>query len=176
MRRNPCCHQDFPWGNFDYADDIKDCIVPNEILIRDALPRDATAVAVLLTQLGYPQDGGFVIRKMEALSRRDGAKIFVAEEEGEVVGFLSFSSEAAFHREGNIGTITAMCVLETKRGRGIGRSLIEHAETFAKESDCVRIAVASGIHRTKTHQFYHHCGFEEKTKRFVKDFIVPDSH
>ncbi len=141
----------------------------SDIAIRDARNDDAPALSILLTQLGYPQDGAFVIKKLRELSERVSSKVFVAEESGTVLGFLSFDSAPAFHREGSIGTITAMCVLEPKRGRGIGRQLIEHAESFAKEAGCVRIAVASGMQRLDTHQFYLNLGYEEKTKRFIKE-------
>jgi GNAT superfamily N-acetyltransferase len=141
----------------------------SEIMIRIARNEDADVLAILLTQLGYPQEAPFVIRKLQALSERASANVFVAEEHGNILGFLSFDSEPAFHREGNIGTITAMCVLEAARGRGIGRQLIEHAESFAKETGCVRIAVASGMQRLETHTFYLNLGYEEKTKRFIKE-------
>jgi GNAT superfamily N-acetyltransferase len=142
----------------------------NHSSIRDARIEDADALAILLTQLGYPQDSSFVIQKLKELADRETAKVFVAELDGSVAGFLSFDSEPAFHRNGRIGTITAMCVLENMRGNGIGRQLIEHAEAFAKQSGCVRIAVASGIQRHETHKFYLKMGYEEKTKRFTKDF------
>ncbi len=141
----------------------------HDIVIREAGNEDADALAILLSQLGYPQDASFVVRKLEELSVRASAKVFAAEREGAVVGFLSFDSEPAFHLEGRIGTITAMCVLETMRAQGIGSKLIDHVEAFAIQSGCVRIAVASGIQRHETHQFYLSCGYEEKTKRFVKD-------
>jgi GNAT superfamily N-acetyltransferase len=141
----------------------------SELVIRDAEDGDADALAILLTQLGYPQEASFVIRKLRELSERASANVFVAEDHGDILGFLSFDSEPAFHREGNIGTITAMCVLETSREHGIGRQLIERAESFAKETGCVRIAVASGVQRLETHTFYRNLGYEEKTKRFIKE-------
>ena len=140
-----------------------------ELIIRNARDKDADALTILLTQLGYPQETSFVIRKLQELSQRASAKVFVAEEHGHILGFLSFDSEPAFHREGSIGTITAMCVLEEARSLGIGRQLIRHAESFAKETGCVRIAVASGMHRLETHTFYLNLGYEEKTKRFIKE-------
>ena len=145
-------------------------IISNNDFIREAVIEDAESLALLLSQLGYPQDSSFVIQKLAEFSERASAKVFVAEQHGSVVGFLSFDSEPAFHREGRIGTITAMCVLENMRGKGIGRQLIERAEVYAKESGCARVAVASGIHRHETHKFYLNQGYEEKTKRFVKDF------
>jgi GNAT superfamily N-acetyltransferase len=140
-----------------------------EIVIRNARSDDAEALIVLLTELGYPQDSSFVISKLREFSERGSAKAFVAEESGDVLGFLSFDSHTAFHQKGRIGTITAMCVLESARGRGIGRQLIEHTEHVAKEAGCVRIAVASGVQRLETHQFYLNLGYEEKTKRFIKE-------
>ena len=144
--------------------------MPSHIIIREAENRDTRSITILLAQLGYAHDEAFVIRKLEELSKQAMTKVFVAEESQKVIGFLSFSADSAFHREGNIGTITAMCVIEGSRKRGIGRILIEHVEAYAKEAGCVRIAVASGIQRTETHQFYRNMGYEEKTKRFVKDF------
>jgi GNAT superfamily N-acetyltransferase len=142
----------------------------NPVSIREAQNEDANSLAILLTQLGYPQKSSFVIRKLTELADCGSAKVFVAVRERTVVGFLSFDSEPAFHREGRIGTITAICVLEDYRGNGIGRQLIEHAEAYAKQTGCVRIAVASGMQRHETHRFYMNLGYEEKTKRFVKDF------
>ena len=140
------------------------------ILVREARYEDADAIAVLLTQLGYPQGEDFVIGKLVEFSARESAKVFVAELDAKVVGFLSFDCEPLFHREGNIGSIMAMCVLEEHRGEGIGKRLIASAEEEAKLQGCVRIAVASGMQRLDTHKFYLSQGYEEKTKRFVKDF------
>jgi GNAT superfamily N-acetyltransferase len=142
----------------------------SEVVIRDAKDTDAEAIAILMGQLGYPQDAAFVIRKLAELRERKSSRVVVAEEVGGVAGFLSFDCEPAFHREGWIGTITALCVLESVRGKGIGRKLVERAEKIAREKGCVRLAVASGVRRLETHQFYLGLGYEEKTKRFVKDF------
>jgi GNAT superfamily N-acetyltransferase len=141
----------------------------NELIIRNASDDDAEVLNVLLIQLGYPQDGAFVIRKLRECSDQVFARVFVAEESGNVLGFLSFDSHTAFHRDGRIGTITALCILESARSRGIGRQLIEHAESFVKENGCVRMAVASGIERDDTHVFYRNLGYMEKTKRFIKE-------
>jgi GNAT superfamily N-acetyltransferase len=141
----------------------------SELVIRNAKDDDAEALSILLTQLGYPQESTFIIRKLREFSDGTSARVFVAEENRDVLGFLTFDSHTAFHRDGRIGIITAMCVLESGRSRGIGRQLVEHAESFAKENGCVRIAVASGMHRMETHTFYRNLGYEEKTKRFIKE-------
>ncbi len=72
--------------------------MPNDIAIREAETKDADALAVLLIQLGYPQNGAFVIRKLQELSKRT-ARVFVADEDGKVLGFLSFRSQPSIGRE-----------------------------------------------------------------------------
>jgi GNAT superfamily N-acetyltransferase len=141
------------------------------MIIRNAIDKDADHIAILLAQLGYPNDSAFVRRRLAILAERETAQVFVAEQDSIVVGFLSFDREPAFHRDGWIGAITAMCVLDTCRGQGIGKRLVEAAEELAKQRGCVRIAVASGVRRLETHKFYLACGYEEKTKRFVKELI-----
>jgi len=142
----------------------------HNIIIREAREADVEALVLLLTQLGYPQDPLFVLRKLEEFHERSSSKVFVAEIGDRVVGFLSFDSEPAFHKEGRIGTIMALCVLEECRGQGIGHKLVAEAEAEAIRQGCVRLAVSSGVQRINTHQFYRNLGYEEKTKRFVKDF------
>jgi N-acetylglutamate synthase-like GNAT family acetyltransferase len=141
-----------------------------EIGIRDATHNDAEAIALLITELGYPANSEFVSRKLEELWEQSHAFVLVDEKENEILGVLSFNSESAFHKEGRIGTMTALSIRDGKRGQGIGKQLVMACEARAKEQGCYRIAVASGIQREEAHRFYLGLGYVEKTKRFVKDF------
>jgi N-acetylglutamate synthase-like GNAT family acetyltransferase len=141
-----------------------------EITIRDATNDDAEAIALLLTQLGYPATNEFVTHKLEEIRALTNAFVLVAEKEDEILGVLSFNSEPAFHKEGRIGTITALSVRDDERGQRIGTRLVKTCEIRAKEQGCCRIAVASGVQRLDAHRFYLSLGYQEKTKRFVKDF------
>jgi len=49
---------------------------PSEIIIREALEKDADALAILLLQLGYPQDTSLVIRKTGGTRRAWECKSF----------------------------------------------------------------------------------------------------
>ena len=141
-----------------------------EATIRDARPDDSDAIAVLISQLNYPTDGAFIARRLMEFLESPHAFVLVAELGDEVVGVLSFNSEIAFHKEGRIGSITALSVREDIRGKNIGSKLVEACEKRALEQGCHRIAVASGIQREQAHKFYRDRGYVEKTKRFVKDF------
>ncbi|HET6399946.1 MAG TPA: GNAT family N-acetyltransferase [Candidatus Kapabacteria bacterium] len=141
-----------------------------KITIRDATHDDAEGIALLITQLGYPVHSEFVLRKLEELGELRSAFVLVAECERDILGVLSFNSEPAFHKEGRIGTMTALSIREDLRGQGIGRQLVLACEARAREQGCYRIAVASGMQRLDAHRFYLGLGYVEKTKRFVKDF------
>jgi GNAT superfamily N-acetyltransferase len=137
-------------------------------MIRFAVFEDSPALAILLTQLGYPSSDAFVQSRLTELSKSGSACVIVAEHDGAVVGFLAFNSQPLFHQAGRVGNIMAMSVLENMRGQGVGKKLVQEAEKIASESGCLKMAVASGLHRTDTHKFYTSLGYAENTKRFVK--------
>jgi N-acetylglutamate synthase-like GNAT family acetyltransferase len=141
-----------------------------EVVIRDATPEDSEAIAVLITQLNYPTGAPFIRRRLAEFLESPHAFVIVAELAGEVVGVLSFNSEIAFHKEGRIGSITALSVRDDTRGNNIGSLLVDACEQRALAQGCFRIAVASGVTRLRAHKFYLDRGYLEKTKRFVKDF------
>src|SRR5207244_2725937 len=54
---------------------------------------------------------------------RDPAGVFVAEDDGRVVGYITTWQD----REAAIGHIPNLAIAATHRNRGLGRQLIEHA-------------------------------------------------
>jgi N-acetylglutamate synthase-like GNAT family acetyltransferase len=137
-------------------------------VIRQATILDAPQLVKLVDALGYPSDEDFVRRKLEEYEATPSASILVYELNGAVIGFLVLDSQPLFHQEGRIGCIMAMAVLTPHRGKGIGRELVLEAERIARECGCVKVSVASGLRRLETHAFYRGLGYEEITKRFVK--------
>lgn len=138
------------------------------MIVRDATGEDAVSVAALLAELGYPNTPEFTAARIGAFSDRPSSHILIAEIDGVVSGFLAFDAQPLFHQSGKIGCIMALCVTESVRGRGVGRALVEQIESIAREMGCVKLSVASGLRRTETHRFYENLGYEEITKRFVK--------
>jgi GNAT superfamily N-acetyltransferase len=139
-----------------------------EVIIRNAEEQNVEPIALLLTELGYPADASFVRAKLEELKAYPTVTMLIAEWEGTVAGVICFDSQPLFHQAGKIGTIMALAVSHAHRGLGIGRRLVEYIETLALEMGCIKIAVASGVHREDAHSFYRRLGYEEITKRFVK--------
>ena len=136
--------------------------------IRSARVEDTLQIAMLLGQLGYPNETEAVRERISLLSSGGGDRIWVAEFQGKVVGLLGFHLLPLLHVSGSLGRITALVVEEKFRGKGIGRQLVETAERWAWKRDCTRIEVTSGEQRTQAHQFYQDLGYAVESKRFIK--------
>ena len=65
--------------------------------------------------------------------------------------------------------ITALCVDENERGRGVGKRLIEKIEEICKKKECNYLEVTSGRHRKENaHIFYESVGYSAfRGKRFI---------
>ena len=137
------------------------------MIIREAETKDASALSNLLGQLGYPTLDGSSLEKIKAHSK-EGYKLLVLEADQKVEGFISLHWYTSPHLPGPAGRITAFCVDEQSRGKGLGTALLNAAEQFFKKIDCFKIEVTSNLRRARTHQYYTNLGYKETSKHFVK--------
>jgi ribosomal protein S18 acetylase RimI-like enzyme len=87
---------------------------------------------------------------------RSGSRVYVAEEEGKVVGFIIF--KRVIWDKGDHIYIDEIVVDNKYQGRGIGRALMTRAEE--EYDDC--ISVDLWTHRTaKAFEFYKNLGYKE---------------
>jgi GNAT superfamily N-acetyltransferase len=138
------------------------------MIIRQGTLSDSSSIHKLLAQLGYPQEDGNVVEAIEGY-HRDGYYLLVGEVDNTIVGFVSLHWFDMFHARGKMGRITAMCILEDLRSKGIGHKLLTASEEFLKEKGCVKVEVTSSLKRTLTHEFYAKNGYEINSKRFIKE-------
>jgi GNAT superfamily N-acetyltransferase len=137
------------------------------MIIRQGILSDSSSIHKLLAQLGYPQENGEVVEAIESY-HRDDYYLFVVEIDNIIVGFASLHWFDMFHARGRMGRITAMCVQEDLRSKGIGHKLLVASEEFLKGKGCVKVEVTSSLKRTLTHEFYTKNGYEINSKRFIK--------
>jgi N-acetylglutamate synthase-like GNAT family acetyltransferase len=136
--------------------------------IRKADVKDATAIQKLLTQLGYPTADGFLAMRLEKLLDNPEHFDLVYEQEGIVVGFISFHLIPQITMEGNYALISYLVVDDQVRSRGVGKALEMHCTALAKAHRCTRILLHSNIKRVEAHRFYLRQGYDEYQKAFVK--------
>ena len=136
--------------------------------IRPARAADAGEIAALLGELGYPATREEVARRLAALAGPDDddAVQVAAGADGAVVGVIGLHRLRTLHAPSPPCYITALVVAASARGRGVGRRLLEAAESWARERGCGRMVVTSAEHRADAHAFYERSGYERTGRRF----------
>jgi GNAT superfamily N-acetyltransferase len=143
------------------------------VRIREAGSEDWPAVAALLRELGRPvPDDAEVDPATRAafdryLARPDSVAL-VAEENGRAVGFLDLEFRARLGLVEPQAWIPDLVVTRSRRGSGVGRALIERAETLARERGCWGMSLESATWRRDSHTFYERAGWRETGKSFTK--------
>ena len=109
-----------------------------------------------MSQLGYEATVATLRGRLE---RRDELReVLVAELDGSVAGWLAIRVETTFV-EGFAADVEGLVVDEATRSRGIGKLLLEAAESWARERGCSEMRVRSNVIRKRAHSFYRRQGY-----------------
>jgi ribosomal protein S18 acetylase RimI-like enzyme len=136
------------------------------LVLRDARPGDAEAIAALIAALGYEAKTADIGRRLAALGKT-GQQAVVAEK-GNVLGVLTTSMMIVLHRPKPVGRISMLVVAEDARGAGIGAALVAEAEKRLAAKGCGLVEVTSNRRRLPAHAFYERLGYERTSYRFAK--------
>jgi GNAT superfamily N-acetyltransferase len=136
--------------------------------VRRVTQSDAAAIASLSTQLGYSSAGPQAAARLSALEDHPDIRALVAEQDGQVIGFIGLMVFAAFHRDGLHGYVTALVVDEKLRGNGAGAALLAAGEAWFAEREVKRVNLTTALHREAAHGFYEKRGYTCTGKRFTK--------
>jgi len=98
--------------------------------------------------------------ELEEIVHSDTSYLFVAEENGEIIGTLSL----VIYRipTGMKAWIEDVVVDDSMRGRGIGRLLIQHAIDVASDKGAESVNLTSSPVRVAANRLYRHIGFEQR--------------
>src|SRR5436305_15154498 len=100
-----------------------------EASIRAAHSSDAPAISTLVAQLGYPAPAEVIPARLDNLLKTSDAIALVAEDgAGNVVAVMTARVFWVIHHDAPLAWLTALVVLDSARGRGIGSTLLERAE------------------------------------------------
>lgn len=135
--------------------------------IREAVDADAAVMAALITDLGYAVTPSEIAERL-ALLCSAGEPPLLAEQDGEMVGCVTWHVTPVLHRPGPVGRITLLVVAGPFRGKGTGRALVEAVEARLRQRGCVLSEVTSNLKRGEAHRFYERLGFERTSYRFGK--------
>jgi GNAT superfamily N-acetyltransferase len=137
---------------------------------RAARRADASGLAPLVEELGYPSALERIEARLARLETAPDQALFVADEEGALCGwvhvleFVTLATDPA-------GLVTGLVVGSAARGRGLGRGLMRLAEVWARARGLTSMRLRSRAQRLEAHAFYARLGYTAvKTQlQFRKD-------
>jgi ribosomal protein S18 acetylase RimI-like enzyme len=132
-----------------------------KLVLRDARPKDAAALAELIVALGYEVTPAEIGRRLKGVAA-------IVAEQGGLVGAVTLAITPVLHRPRPVGRISMLVVAEKMRGAGIGAALVAEAERRLKAKGCGLIEVTSNRKRLRAHIFYERLGYERTSYRFAK--------
>ena len=141
--------------------------------VRSATPADASAIADLLAQLGYPTSPETVPMRIADIEAQGGVVLVAVAEPERIVGLLSGTRHATIHEEGEVAYITALVTDANARRQGVASALVLALERWAVAHRCSRVSVTSAEHRADAHAFYPRRGFPYTGRRFTKKLPAP---
>lgn len=136
------------------------------ISIREARITDADRLAELAGQLGYPSCPNELQARLQRLATVPDQIVFVAENDGRVLGWLHVGVVALVETDG-FAEIFGLVVDEKHRGGGVGRDLNVAAEKWAADHGQSTIRVRSNVVRERAHGFYQRLGYSIIKKQCV---------
>lgn len=143
------------------------------IFIRDACLEDIPAMASLLGELGYPTSDEDMRNRFTPIALHPDLRTFIADINGTPIGLLGLSRNWAYERNGIYVRVLVLVVSSACQGRGVGWTLMNRAEEWAREIGAVRMIVncANREERVKAKAFYQHFGFELYSSGYVKNLL-----
>jgi GNAT superfamily N-acetyltransferase len=139
-----------------------------DVNLRTATADDASAIAPLLAELGYPTTPGEAHERLCRLLARPTACVLVAESAGHLVGLASYEVVDLLERPEPQCRVTALVTRRGHRRRGVAGALLEAIEQHARAHGCSRLEVTTWPERTDATAFYTAHGFLEQPRRLVK--------
>ena len=137
--------------------------------VRDATPADASGLADLLAELGYPDEIERVRRRVQALAEQPSSFVLVAERDRLLAGLASATVMPLIHEDGSWCRLSALVVAGNRRRQGIGRALVDAVAERARAMGSRYIEVTSGERpeRRAAHAFYASLGLSEVSRRYL---------
>jgi GNAT superfamily N-acetyltransferase len=128
--------------------------------IRRAKVNDASDIAELSAQLGYPIESGYVECFLEQIEQDEGHCVFLAElDMGTVVGWIHiYKAERLTGLP--FAEIGGLVIEKGSRGQGLGSELLSEAEKWARSKNCQKMLIRSNVIREQAHRFYQSAGYQ----------------
>jgi GNAT superfamily N-acetyltransferase len=140
---------------------------PGGLRVRPVLAEELAEVGQLTADV-YIGDGflqafdGYVDKLADTARRAREAEVWVAVEDGRLLGSVTFCVPGSPYREiarDNEGEFRMLAVSPAARGRGVGKALVELCLRRSREEGYVGVRMSSMDKMTSAHRVYERLGF-----------------
>jgi GNAT superfamily N-acetyltransferase len=137
------------------------------ITLRPATADDAERIAGLFSDEGYPAGPSDIVERLERFAS-EHSRVIVADNGGEVLGFVAVHALPRFEHSDRVLRIMALVVDAGVRERGVGRLLMEEAERLGREVGAAFAEVTAGHHRPDARRFYEDLGYDGSVAAYLR--------
>lgn len=153
--------------------------------IRVAVPQDEARLVALLPALAdFPlpewrtakqvADADLAILRQALHSPDPLNSIFVAEEPaGSIAGFIFSTTRQDYFTGKPHAHVEVLTVSDASRGKGVARSLIEAAETWARNRGYSNVTLNVFARNTRASAVYEKLGYSQETVHYIKPLDLP---
>lgn len=138
-----------------------------QITLRPAGVADAERIAALFTEEGYPAAASTIGDRIERFTGNNG-QVLVAEDAGEILGFVAVHVMPRFEHDDTIGRVLALVVDAGARGRGVGHDLMAAADEIARKAGAAFIEVTAAHHRPEARHLYESLGYDATVTAYLR--------
>jgi GNAT superfamily N-acetyltransferase len=141
------------------------------VSVRRADARDADTVLALLEALGRPAVAADPSAQRAVYEEHlaSGARVFVAEDEGRVVGVASLWIRPRLNWTTPEAWLPDLFVDPSARRSGHARALLDACAEEGRANGCHRLLLESGHERAEAHQLYESYGFVH----YARSYAIP---
>lgn len=142
------------------------------LVIRRARSSDATRIAELSGELGYPATAKDISRRMGWLKGAAPNALLVAESPDAGIAGWAHVSVTHLVESGTRAELNSLIVADGQRSLGAGARLLSAAEAWARKHGCPSMSVRSNVVRERAHAFYEREGYEHyKTQKAFRKYL-----
>jgi GNAT superfamily N-acetyltransferase len=138
-----------------------------QLTIRPATEHDAERLAALLTDEGYPAGPSDLERRIRGFTGQD-SRVLVAEQAGEVLGFVAFALVPRFETEDRFIRLVTVVVDPGARERGIAKALLADVERVGREEGVAFLEVTAGHHRPDARHLFESVGYDATVTTYLR--------
>ena len=142
-------------------------------VVRPAELSDASGIATLSGELGYPSAEAEITQRLAALLGEPGQAVFVALAGADRVGWIHVAAVPRLESAG-YAELGGLVVAERSRRRGVGRALVDAAAHWARDVGYDALRVRTNAIREHAPLFYRRLGFYATKTQHVFQLAISE--